>query len=122
VPVLNLPQPAEGPIAIPVLVDLTGDTAAALDLSEYIENTQIFGQLQGVYIDCSNTPNGIVVLIANNNFRIVANGHTQGFYQVLGPRPTKLFFQRVQAGPPSGPVSVFLLNFPVQPGQWTATL
>jgi hypothetical protein len=75
-----------------------------------------------LYIDTSKSTNGIVVTVNNNGFSVACNGHQQGFFPVLAPRPTKLTFTRVTGGPPTGAIPVYLLNFPVPfASVWAAT-
>lgn len=112
--------PKEGPLAVSLLLDFsfaTGLTQYTLDFSQYQWLAKL-SIIQSVYID--NSTNGVPLVLqdVNTGYTIVANPHTQGWYQILSPVPTKVQFN-CSGGPNN--VNVIFANVPIAGVVWAAT-
>ena len=112
----NFEVPCEGAKVIPLLLDFSAFTEYDIDLTQ-LEQQGRFSMLQTVFIDLSDTASALVVVVTDVLQQIVANGHTQGYYPVLVPNPSKLQIQCL-----SGQVErVHLINVPIAGVVWAAT-
>jgi len=112
--------PREGPQALALTLDFslaTGLSQYTLDLSQYQWQAK-FSILQSIYID--NSANGVPLVVQDQNtgFQLVANPHTQGWYTILSPVPTKIVL--TCSGGPNN-VQIFLANVPIPGMVWAAT-
>jgi hypothetical protein len=117
--VQNQKIPKEGSIALLVgPIDLTQNNGLyTVDLSQYEWQNRI-SIVQALFIDCSSSGVPVAIMDQTTGHEIVANPHTQGFYNFMAVNPTKL--QINGPGGPSG-FKCFLLNFPVAGMVWAAT-
>ena len=112
----NFEVPCEGAKVIPLLLDFSAFTEYDIDLSQ-LESQSRFSMLQTIFIDLSDTATALVVIVTDVLQQIVANGHTQGYYPILVPNPSKLQIQCL-----SGQVErLHLINVPIAGSVWAAT-
>jgi hypothetical protein len=113
--------PPEGPVAINVgPLDFSLATGLAqynIDLSVQEWQNRI-SMVQSVFIDLSQSGVALTVTDLNSGHVIVANPHTQGWYAILSPTPTRLQFN-CTGGPNN--VAIFLCNTPIPGVVWAAT-
>ena len=114
----NFSVPCEGAKVIPLLLDFSVDSEFDLDLSLF-ENQSRFTMLQTIYVDLSDTASPMVIVLDPSGLKqtIVAMGHTEGYYTVLVPNPSK-----VTLACASGQAErVHLINVPIAGVVWAAT-
>ena len=114
--------PAEGPIAIPLTLDFsnaTGQASYTVDLSPYqnMGNKRI-SIVQTAFIDMSQSGVALTLTDRDSGQQIVANPHTQGYYNILAPTPVVLDIACT-----NGPNNVYvaLINVPIPGTVWAAT-
>jgi hypothetical protein len=112
--------PPEGPIAIPLTLDFslaTGLTRYTIDLSQQQWQNRI-SMVQSIFIDLSATGVALTLTDLNSGHTIVANPHTQGWYAILSPVPTKY---QINCDGGANNVSIFLCNTSIPGVVWAAT-
>src|SRR5690349_19411679 len=115
--VMNQQVPGKG-VTIPVLLDMTQNNGVyTLDLSAMEQQSRI-DFIQTIFIDMSQSGVPLSVMDLTTNHEIVANAHTQGFYNLLASNPTKLLIQC-----PGGPAALkmYFTNLPIPGAVWAAT-
>lgn len=112
----NLLLPAEGPRAIPLLLDFSVSPSFSLNLQNS-EALKRLTMIQGVYIDNAlGTANVKVYCPITGQVIVVAPGH-QAFKTLFCPNPAAIMFSS-----DSGIVLKFqLTNFPVVNDDWSTT-
>lgn len=114
---MNQQVPQRG-LAVSLLIDMTANNGDyTLDLSQY-EWQNKFDFVQSVFIDLSETAAALVLTDLTTGHSIVAEGHTQGWYNILSQSPSRLRIQNV--GGPSD-LKIFLSNLPIPGVVWSAT-
>lgn len=111
----NQTVPAEGPKAVPVRLDFSGAIASYSLDGTLLEQLHLLSMIQTIYIDMSNNPNSLTVVVDNGGQVIQAKGNTQGYYPILVPNPMKLIFR---SSANTKIVPVFLLNIPIAGVVW----
>jgi len=119
VPVNDHLLPDEGPKAIPLILDFTGNagpqTDYALDLS-LVESRTYISMVQTLFIDMSGAGVAEVTVTFNTtNQQILAKPNTQGYYNVLATNPTQINFHSTN---PSGVIKVFVINVAIPGAVW----
>jgi len=117
--------PAEGPKAVPILLDFSGAaTSYTVDLSEMQAQAYI-SMVQSMFIDMSKAApgSGLLVTMPNGLQTIQAVYATQGYYQVLVQNPVKLTFTQLGTPPAAAGIGaiiqVTLLNIAVPGVVWS---
>jgi hypothetical protein len=107
--------PDEGPKALPLTLDFTAANEYTLDYSS-MQQRGFLSLIQTLYVDTQNSDVALTVTIAGGGQVVIAKGRTQGYYPVLVPNPPRFTFSAENAG---CLVQVYLINVPIQPGQWS---
>jgi hypothetical protein len=118
--VKNQMIPPEGPVAIPLTLDFsiaTGLSQYTIDLSQQEWQNRI-SMVQSIFIDLSATGVALTLQDLNSGHTIVANAHTQGWYSILSPVPTRY---QINCDGGANNVAIFLCNTAIPGVVWAAT-
>ena len=100
----------EGPRILPILnIDFGLSSVYSLDYSNQMKTGRM-SMVQTVFIDNSQNDAPVTVMLTTGQ-RVTAKGRTQGYYSALAQDPFKASFE----SDGGAIVSIFFLNFPVQP-------
>lgn len=113
---MNFRVPPEGPKAIPLYLDFTAAGEYDIDLTTIETNGQ-FSMVQTIYVDNSSTASAMSIVFPDIQQTIVANGHTEGYYPVLGLNPTHIQISSAA----NAILIVHLINSPIPGVVWAAT-
>lgn len=111
--VLNATVPPEGPKCIPIPVDLTTAATAQIDMTLATGQQKISG-VQSIYVDNSENPAPLTVLVDGTNQEIECPALSQGTYPVISTNRPKFTVSS------TGGVSVLIhfLNVPIPCNVW----
>jgi len=113
-PIFNDKIAEGGPIAYPVNLDFTAQTAYQLDMSQLLHLTYL-DFVQTLYVDTNGASGPVTITVRGVNQKLVIQANTQGYYPILGNSPLVLDFVSALA---NSVVKVILFNNPISPGQW----
>lgn len=114
IPVYNAQVPAEGPKAIPIVLDFTASTSYSID-GQILTTRDIISMVQSIFVDTTGATSNVIVSVRGSNQSIICKPNTQGYYPVVCPNPFGFTF--TCANGPNNAL-VILLNIPVAPAQW----
>jgi hypothetical protein len=109
--------PGEGPRGIPVQLDFTNTGELDIDISQ-LQQRGFMSMVQTVFVDMSNSPNPLTILVNGIGQRIVCKPNTQGYYTVLVPNPVRLQITCIQGSPI---IPIVLCNVPIAGAVWPTT-
>lgn len=114
-PVSVQAYPAEGPKAIPVLLDFSAQDGYLLDFSNQ-QSRDFISSAQTLFIDNTGIGSDTMTVTMEGTGQVLTIlANTQGYYPILCGTIIRITFESASA---SNVVKVFVLNIPVAPAQW----
>jgi len=103
-----------GPLAIPMLADLSAATSFDIDLSAWQEQ-KLIDFINGVYIDNADNGSAVDLICNGTNQKVICPANSQGYFTLMIPNPPT--FRAETAG--GVVVPLIFYNIPMFPIVWS---
>lgn len=110
----NAALPAEGPKAVPILLDFTVQPAYEIDpLQLFMQKT--LSIIQCVYVDNALNPSPLTIDVPGTSQDVIAPPYSQGYYPILSPTSGKI---TVSSPGANIALRIHLINVPMPASVW----